>query len=319
MSSCILSNRFRTLACGWAAPPVASPLPSMVTFSTSSTFPTSLPDLEYLRRGIPFEERAVGGLRSREVRAEKPARRGRLEMRRRFQLDSGRSPRAAPLTGEAVVSDCRLLSLRPLRSLRPRLGPKRRIAKPDSPPAPSGPLPAIGEGRRRFRRVRVAVRPARRMAGCRAARYRMSRSRLTRRGDLSCDVRRRSAAVPPCRRADLKRLRLPCRLRSLRPAASRAVMKPFSGFGLLTRLPGAKPSPPTAGYVLYVCYVCYAVSAVAASTAGCGAFDGLRILFAPHRPMRPIIGPGVRSAGSERASCWQGFAARRPLAASSDD
>ena len=31
---------------------------------------------------------------------------------------------------------------------------------------------------------------------------------------------------------------------------------------------GAKPSPPTTGYVLYVCYVCYVASPVAASTAG---------------------------------------------------
>lgn len=44
--------------------------------------------------------------------------------------------------------------------------------------------------------------------------------------------------------------------------------KPYSGFGLLMCLPGAKPSPPTTGYVLYVCYVCYVDSPVAASTAG---------------------------------------------------
>lgn len=39
----------------------------------------------------------------------------------------------------------------------------------------------------------------------------------------------------------------------------------------------------------------------------CGA------LFEPHRPMRPILGPGVRSAGREMASCWQGCAAEGPL------
>lgn len=260
----------------------------MVTFSTSSTFSTSLPDLEYRRRSIPFEERAVGILRSREVRSEKAERGGSRcvddssliqgaarglrpvgDLRRRpaeaprrsggamrarpprkacprrdglsrcarrrptcrpaglaqcplpatsptlstFPTSSDEQylgkavftlrPAVAPLMGQAVVSDCRLLSLRPLRSLRPRLGPKRRIAEPDSPPAPSDPLPAIGEGRRRFPRVRVVARLARRMARCRAARYRMSRSRLTRRGDLPCDVHRKSAAVLPCRRADL--------------------------------------------------------------------------------------------------------------------
>lgn len=144
------------------AGPAQCPLPA--TSPTLSTFPTSS-DEQYLGKAV-------------------------------FTL----RPAAAPLMGEAVVSDCRLRSLRPLRS---RLGPKRRIAKPDSPPAPSGPLPAIGEGRRRFPRVRVAARLARRMARCRAARYRMSQSRLTRRGDLPCDVHRKSAAAPPCRRADL--------------------------------------------------------------------------------------------------------------------
>lgn len=68
--------RFRPLACGLAPPSVASSLPSMVTFSTSSTFPTSLSDLEYRRRSIPFEERAASILRSREVRAEKAERGG---------------------------------------------------------------------------------------------------------------------------------------------------------------------------------------------------------------------------------------------------